>query len=317
MQTILGRLLCSERGEFGEEEAQTDDTATAPEQDAGTGDAQPEDTSSAAPEGVQSDATPDVREDFAAAEESLDPRKLDPALQPIFKRMQGVYTKRMQEIAEIRDRAQEIDRFWNDASFAEQTLRNWAGRNGYQLSRNGQPVAQQQAPQQGGKAPEFLVEAFKKNLQPELQWMAQPQADAMWAAMSGMLEPVLQQQQQQTRQQKEAEWEKHAGALAEVAPGWEEHEEAMGDLFDFLKSDQLFHPTYGSKIQMLYDLATARAASLKQAQARVAAAGKNRVTSGRPVVPAKSSVEDDILKASTKDAWEMAKRAALAKHKSR
>lgn len=314
---ILKDLLWSERGEIGE----TGDTDAAPEQSVGTVetvDNVDHDLSPAQDDtAVQPDQTPQgQRDDFLATEENLDPRKLDPALQPIFKRMQGVYTKRMQEIAEIRDRAQQVDRFYNDRDFAQQTLVQWAAQNGYQLTPiNGQAQGQRIQPQHQGDAPTFLVEQFKANLQPELQWMAEPLAKAMQASMQGMLQPVLQQHEQQTKAQRASEWDKYANDLGEVAPGWEEHEGAMGDLYDFLRSDSLHHPTYGSKIQMLYDLATARAASLKQAQQRVASAGKNRVTTSRPTGQRPASVEDEILKANTQDAWALAKKNALAQHK--
>lgn len=313
---ILKDLLWSERGEIGD--AGGDDAA--PEQSVGTVetvDNVDHDLTPGSDTEVQPEQTPQgQRDDFLATEENLDPRKLDPALQPIFKRMQGVYTKRMQEIAEIRDRAQQVDRFYNDRNFAQETLVRWAAQNGYQLTPiNGQTQGQPRlTPAQQGDTPTFLVEQFKANLQPELQWMAEPLAKAMQASMQGMLQPVLQQHEQQTKQQRASEWDKHANELGEVAPGWEEHEGAMGDLFDFMRSDSLYHPTYGSKIQMLYDLATARAASMKQAQARVASAAKNRVSSSRPSgKPA--SVEDEILKASNQDAWAIAKRNALAMHK--
>jgi hypothetical protein len=259
------------------------------------------------------DQTPD-EETFLAGDENLDPRKLDPSLQPIFKRMQGVYTKRMQEFAEIRDRSAEVDRFYNDPTFAQQAVLNWATQNGYQIiPPNGQAAPTQQATAQG-ETPAYLIEAFKKNLAPELQWLAEPQAKAMWTAMQGMLDPVLKQQQVHSRQARESEWQKHADALGEVAPGWEEHEDTMGELFDFLQSDALHHPKHGSKLQMLYDLATARAASMKQATQRVASAGKNRVTSSRPVTR-QPSVEDEILKADSQRAWEIAKRDALGRYK--
>ncbi len=318
MKDLIESLFLSERGEVGDETV-ADDTTLAPETDEGTVDVAEESTTTDNPE-QQSDATTQAqRDDFLATEENLDPRKLDPALQPIFKRMQGVYTKRMQDIAEIRDKAATVDKFYTDPNFAQQTILQWATQNGYQITPvNGQRPAQQgQQAQQGDAPPAYLVEAFKQKLAPELQWMAEPQAAAMWSAMQGMLQPVLEQNQVRGRQEREGEWNKHAQSLSEVAPGWEEHEDAMGELFDFLKSDNLHHPTYGSKIQMLYDLATARSASLKQAQQRVANAGKNRVSSSRPTGNRANSVEDDILKAKPQDAWELAKKHALSQHKPR
>lgn len=317
LELTLKRLFLSERGEVGEGETAEPTSDAAPEQEAqGTGESEP--VSQEGTDVTQADQTPS-EEHFLTGEENLDPRKLDPALQPIFKRMQGVYTKRMQDIAEIRDRAAEVDRFYNDQAFAQQAVLQWASQNGYTITPPG-GQQQQQQPQQA-EVPAYLIEAFKNNLAPELQWLAEPQAKAMWTAMQGMLQPVLSRQeeaakleQQRTMQARETEWQKHAETLAETAPGWEDHEDVMGELFDFLKGDELHHPTYGSKLQMLYDLATARAASLKQAQQRVANAGKNRVTSGRPVSRT-GNVEEDVLKASTQDAWKLARQHALSQFK--
>lgn len=287
----------------------------------GTGDVStPSDSGSTELENTQpeaaADATQGQEETFLTGDE-LDPRKLDQALQPIFKRMQSAYTKRMQQIAGIREKAEVVDRFYQDPAFAQQTLQAWAQQNGYQIvPANGQ-ARTSQGTQAQGDVPAYLVDAFKQNLAPELQWMAEPQAKAMWASMQGMLAPVFQQQQQQSVQQRQVEWDKHAQELANVAPGWEEQEDAMGELFDFLSDrSALSHPKYGSKLQMLYDLATAKAASLKQATQRVSNAGKNRVTSGRPTGAAgKPNLESEITKMSTEDAWKAIRKAALAQHK--
>lgn len=309
----LFSLFLSERGEVGDDEA-----ANAPEKDQGTGavaqDAPlTEDTSAqSAADATQGEAT------FLTGEENLDPRKLPPELQPIFKKMQGVYTKRMQSLAEIRDKAEAVDKFYNDRAFAEQTLNNWAAQNGFRVTPINGADAKAVAPGQAGKqtdVPAFMVDAFKEHLSPELHWMAEPQAKAVWGAMQGMLAPVLQQQEQAAQQAKQQEWEQYAEELTQVAPGWEEFENEMEEIYDFFQSKNLRHPKFGSKIQMLYDLATARAASLKQATQRVTDATKNRVTSGR--APARGpSIEQEVAKApSTQDAWKLAVKHAMAQHR--
>ena len=256
-----------------------------------------------------------AEETFLDGDGNLDPRKLAPELQPIFKKMQGAYTKRMQAISEIREKASVVDRFYSDPQFAQQTLAQWAYQNGYQLTPANAAQMQQARTQQQGNAPAFLVDAFKQNLQPELHWMAEPLANAMQASMQGMLQPAFQQQQAQVQQAREKDWDRSAEELAGVAPGWEEHEDTMGELFDFMRSPDQYHPVFGSKLQMLYDLATARAATLKQTQQRVAAAGKNRVSSSNRPAGNRPSIEQEISKASTKDAWAKAVQYALSQHK--
>jgi hypothetical protein len=321
VEKLLDRLfdlLRSERGEFGDG---ANDTSNAPDTDQSTG----TDDVTDAPSNVDTSLSPPAdatqgtqgtptsqEETFVTGDENLDPRKLDPALQPIFKRMQAAYTKRMQSVASIQEKAQIVDRFYNDAEFARQTLAQWAQQNGYQLTQaNGQAQPQQRA--QAGDVPAYLVEAYKANLDPALHWMAEPQAKAMWESMQRMLAPVFQQNEQMTQKARETEWQRTADELAELAPGWEEHEDTMGELFDFMRSKELVHPTFGSKLQMLYDLATAKAASLKQAQGRVAQAGKNRVSSSRGT-SSRPNIDQDIRKASTQDAWKLAVKHAMAQH---
>ena len=259
-------------------------------------------------------ATTQAEDTFLSASD-LDPRKLPPELQPIFKRMQGVYTKKSQELASIREKAEVVDRFYGDRDFAQQTLVQWAAQNGFQLL----PINGGQAPQaaQGAKAggipPAALVDAFKNNLAPELQWMAEPMAAAMGQSMQSMLSPVLQQQQAAQSEARVQEWNKYAGELTGIAPGWEEHEDTMSELFDFFGSPAQFHPKYGSKLEMLYTLATGKAAAMKQATDRVNSAAKNRVSSGRGGGDSRPTIVDSIAKAKTSnDAWELAKRHALA-----
>ena len=277
--------------------------------------AAPATTETAAPTTDGTQGQQQAEETFLDGDGNLDPRKLDAALQPIFKRMQAAYTKRMQGVAEIREKAAVVDRFYNDANFAHQTLAQWAAQNGYTLAPVGAGQQQPQARGGNANAPAFLVEQFKANLQPELHWMAEPLANAMAASMQGMLAPVFQQQTAQQQQAREKDWDKSAAELSGVAPGWEEQEDAMSELFDFMRSPEQYHPTYGSKLQMLYDLATAKAASLKKAQARVAQAGKNLPTSTARSGRSGAGIEDQIRKASSKDAWAMAVKHALSQHK--
>jgi len=307
----MKRLICSERGELGEEEPTTE---TAPEQIEGTGetqDAVPEQALGTDP-AQAADAT-QGEETFLTGEENLDPRKLPPEVQPIFKRMQAVYTKRMQNFAEIRDKASVVDRFYNDPGFAQQTLLGWAAQNGFQLvpvGQQGQPGAQTTNGAQ--KAPSTLVEAVKSNLPQELQWMAEPLAAAQAQAMQQMLSPVLQQQTAQQQQARVAEWDRYADELRGVAPGWEEHEDVMSEIYDFFTGPQLHHPKYGSKLEMLYNLATAKAAAIKTATDRVNAAAKNRASSGRTGVPKSPTLDNQVASARTsQDAWEIAKQHAL------
>ena len=86
----------------------------------------------------------------------------------------------------LQQKAEIVDRFYNDRNFAQQTLVQWAAQNGYQLLPLGQQAnGQQQATQQQGqgiKAPPELVELVKQQFPPELQWLAEAQANAQGVA---------------------------------------------------------------------------------------------------------------------------------------
>ena len=316
MLQFLRQYLSSEKGEIGDEpietQAASDETGTSePVQDADPFHPVTQDATDTGQ--TQAAATQGQEETFLTTSD-LDPRKLPPELQPIFKRMQGVYTKRMQDMAAAREKAEIVDRFYGDEQFAKQTLIEWAARNGYQLAPlNGatQGTQQGQPGQQQAQPPPQLVEAFKANLTPELAWMAEPMAAAMGQSLQQLLSPVLQQQQVQQQQARIQEFEKYADDLRGVAPGWEEHEDTMTEIHEFFKSPQMFHPKFGSKIEMIYNLATSKAAAMKQATDRVNAAAKNRVSSGR-TVSQQVSGQDAMLKANKQDAWQLAINAAKA-----
>jgi len=212
---------------------------------------------------------------------TLDPTKLPPELQPIFKKMQGAYTKKMQDAASLREKASVVDKFYQDRNYAFQTLAQWAAQNGYSVVPVGQqpPDAQRQQQFQGAGIDKVLAE----HLPPELAWMAEPQAKAVQAAVQQMLAPVVQalqqNQQTQSRAYAEREWDKLASELSDTNPGWEEHEEAMSEVLDFLQGSALSHPRFGSKHKLLYDIVTNGAASQAAVTKRMNQAVKNRPAS--------------------------------------
>ena len=258
-------------------------------------------------------AQQEAQEHFLAGS-TLDPTKLPPEMQPIFKRMQGAYTKKMQDAAALREKASVVDRFYQDRDYAFQTLAQWAAQNGYQIAPVGQ-LQQQQRQAQQAPAADQITEAIKAKLPPELQWMADSQAPAIQAAVQQMLAPVVQQlaqsQQAQSRQYAEREWDKLAAELSEKAPGWEQHEEDMCELLDFLTSNNMSHPRYGSKHQILYDLVTKNAAAQADVTRRMNQAVKNRPSSGVSTRNATSNFQDRIRSAkSAQDAFRLAVQAA-------
>lgn len=248
---------------------------------------------------------------------TLDPRQLPPEIQPIFKRMQAAYTKKMQEAANWRQKAETVDKFYTDPQYAFQTLAQWAANNGYTIAPVGSQAAQTIASQQKSAAASAVAETIKQNLPDELKWMADSMGPALDQAVQGavqkMLQPLAQQAQQQQYQVQSQEWDSHAAKLSEVAPGWEEHEGAMGEILDFLQGSQLNHPKYGSKLQVLYNLATGNAAATAQVAKRFTQAAKNRPSSGMTTGRTSSNLADRIRNTKrSSDAFRLAAEAADA-----
>lgn len=244
---------------------------------------------------------------------NLDPTKLPPEIQPIFKRMQGAYTRKMQEIAKVREQAGIVERFRNDRDFAFQQVAQWATQNGYSIAPVGQQ-GQQQAQQgyrQQAPVNTRLVEAIKSNLPPELQWMAEAQAPALMAATQELLQPLFQHTQQQQRQYSEQEYDTLASELSNTAPGWEEHEGQMSELLEFMQGSQMRHPKFGSKHQLLYNLVTGNAAATAQVTKRMQASVKNRPSSGVSTGRTVNNLSDRIRTAkNSQDAFRLAAQAA-------
>jgi hypothetical protein len=249
---------------------------------------------------------------------TLDPTKLPPEIQPIFKKMQGAYTKKMQEAARWREHSEMVERFQNDRDYGFQTVAQWAARNGYSIAPVGQQHPQPQAQptyQRPGQPDPGIVEAIKANLPPELQWMAESTAPAIQQAVNQMLAPLAQQLQQNQagvqRQVMEREWDDLASQLSDVAPGWEEHEPQMTELLNFFQGSTMKHPKFGSKHQLLYNLVTGNAAATAQVTKRMQQAATNRPSSGITTGRTTTNLVDRIRATkSSQDAFKLAAQAA-------
>jgi hypothetical protein len=268
---------------------------------------------------TQADALPaQAQEQTFADGSNLDPRKLPPEVQPIFKAMQAAYTKKMQGLAEVQKQAALVDRFYSDPSFADQTLQQWAAQRGYQIVPQGQQ-AQQRGSGQPGQVNQQIVEDLKQSLTPELQWMA----DALGPALSNVLsqqmrqviQPLNQYQQKQALAQRESEYDRHAEELSGQIPHWQEHEDTMAEINAFLMSPSMSHPKFGNKLQLLYNAATANAASMAKATQRMSDAVKNRSTQARNGSRPAPDIAKTVASAKTsEDAFAAAARFARQKH---
>lgn len=308
---LLG-ILRDERGQVGE----TQDGGTTGGEQGGEGETSEE------PGSTETVTTPEpgTTEGGEAAktgaqqqvESFIDPKDLPAEIKPHWSRMHRAYTKFLTGKKELEEKAQLVDRFYSDTNFRRETLRQWAMQDGMAF-----PQAQGQNGQAAtvsGDVPAQYVEMAKASLPPELQWMAESQAKLSYAIgkamVSDALKPYEEKTQQTTKAQRAEQYDTLAAQLSETIPGWEEYEDDMGELHSFLQSDQMQHKRFGSKLKLLYDVVTKNAAATQTATKRLAAAGKNRTTSGQQVRTIDNS-DDRIRKAKTNDdAWALAMQKA-------
>jgi hypothetical protein len=263
----------------------------------------------------QAHASGETSQHQETEENFIDPKDLPDEIKPHWKRMHREYNKRLKDIKDLKSKASTYDRFYNDSAFADQVLQEWANRNGFTLTRSGEVKPTQQSQQQA-KAPPELVEHVKSQLSPELQWMAESQANSIWAAQQMMLAPLQRQQQERQLEARNAEYDKYAEELSETAPEWEDKEEEMTDLLHFLNGSEMNHKKYGNKLSLLYNVVTGNAAAISQATKRMVAGVKNKNTNGnRNTTRTSPNLAERIKKANNRDAWDMAVQAALDQEK--
>jgi ribosomal protein L29 len=260
---------------------ETEETPT-PEPDVETPAATPEDTPPAKPP-VE---TPAAEEFRTMTDEEI--KALPPELQneakALRKRFQSAYTKKTMDLAEIRRKADFMDRFDSDPALQEQVIQQVLSRRQPAATS---PTAASPVAQTG--PPAALVEMAKKSLPPEMQWMADSQANFGWqliqAVQSNMVQPL---QQTLTTMQKAKQEQEYLGVLghfADANPGWEDKEDDMVEVLEFLKSPALTHKRWGSKHDLLYRLAQGDKAedaavqkSIEKTAAKVQSRGAERST---------------------------------------
>jgi ribosomal protein L29 len=229
------------------------------------------------------------------------------------KRFQAAYTKKTMDLAEIRRKAEIVDRFDSDPTFQDQVIR--------QIQSSRQPTRQSATQQPSTPShtgpPAALVEMARQSLPPEMQWMAEAQAKFGWqivqAVQANMIQPLQQNLSQVQQQRQEKEYLDVLNDFSGRNPGWEEKEDDMVDVLEFIKSPALTSPRWGSKHDLLYRLAQGtelEANAVQKTIERTAQAVKSRsvVSSGAGRGTA-SNIEDRIRdrKISNDTAWDLIK----------
>ena len=100
--------------------------------------------------------------------------------------------------------------------------------------------------------------------------------------------------------------------MTEKYPGWEQHESEMTKLNSWLQSDSLSHPLYGSKLEILYKMATDQATSISEAAKRLNAAGRNRTSSSQVTLRSAPNIFKQVREAkNSNEAWDAAAKFAI------
>lgn len=250
-------------------------------------------------------------ESFVSDEDLINKVRADPALNQIYQKLQGAYTRKTQGIAELRNQAAIVQRFNADPEFARHTIQQRAQQLGFSLGQSG--------PQNGTSAggsktvPPELIEAYKTNLSPELQWMASTLAAAQHAGMQMALQPLAQQQAQTTQSTRDSEYESMAAQLSEKAPGWEQHEDDMTNLLQYLQSPKMSDRRWGNKLELLHRLTAGDGQATAEAARRMGQAAKSRAVAGSPMAAQTVNIAEQVRKPkNNQEAWDIAAKHAVA-----
>jgi len=307
MNWILARIakfLFNEKGEV-------------PETPADGGD-EPGPTLEPSPE--PSEEAPGASQARPAEESFIDPASLPEELKPHWKRMHGSYTKFKQSEKQLRQQAEMVARFNTDPEFARATMLQRAAEMGFQLvpfGSNGQQQVVTQR-QRAGNTPQQFLELAQSKLPPELHWMAPSIAESAHAIVQAALEPLVKQQRDHTTQARDREYDDHEAKLSEKHPGWEEHEDTMDKLLKWWQSDSLSHPMFGSKLELLYKMATDQASSVSEATRRINGAVRNRSSSSQTTSSGAPNIVKRVREAkSNEEAWDTATKYAVEQVKGR
>jgi len=247
---------------------------------------------------------------FLTDQQIMEQVRANPALNHIFTKMQGAYTRKTQGIAKVRDAASTVERFNSDPDFARQTILQRAAQLGMHVG--GQQAATPQA-QASAQVPSELVESVRGQLGDELKWMAPMLAASQWAGMQYALGPIKQQQADTMRTTFDQQFDQLADSLSEKAPGWEQHEDDMDGLLAFLKSDKMTDRRWGSKLELLYRAVVGPGMATAQAAQRMAQAGRNKVSTGQATATAPPDISAQVRSPKNmQDAWDIAAKHAVS-----
>src|SRR5207249_679461 len=122
---------------------------------------------------------------------------------------------------------------------------------------------------------------------------------------------IIEKQNADIRNRREADYEKLAEELSGKVPDWQAHEEEMTEVLQFIASDKLTHPVWGSKLDLLHNIVTKNSAATQEAIRRMSNAGRQRTVTGRAETQTQTNLPEIVKKGTMQDAWDAASKAAM------
>jgi hypothetical protein len=244
---------------------------------------------------------------------------------PNYKYWQAAYTQTRQREraqygkveAEHKQYGDVLRNFYQDDAYALQVLRQRFPQLANQLSLSGGTPGQAAAntPSRGQQSSP-VVQLLEQSLGEDLAFLAPRLGPVLEQVIQHGIRSGLAPIEQQTQQQRATERKRQEDALLSSMdsdyPGWEgRYGNDMKELDAFLASDELTHPKWGNKYQLLYRLANSDHARVDAVRS-IGEAARNRQTTGRPGRQSQPDPTQDILKAKTNsDAFRLAAEAAM------
>lgn len=260
----------------------------------------------------------DGRDDGQDPQETfIDPAQLPPEMQGHFRRMQASFTKARQrdraQLKSFEQKAQLVDRFYQDPSYALQVIQQLAPHLGVQLTPlDGSPGPRGQGTRPAQANQGDLESEFQQELGSDLGFMARPLArifnrleQVVEARVKSALQPYERLTAQQRRETQEMDRERSVARMDSRFPGWEQHEADMQALDAFLRSGREFHPRFGSRQEALYALVsngngTARVAAVRD----LSRTARRKTTTSRAGRRSTPNLSQQIVEAGRKKGWD-------------
>jgi hypothetical protein len=180
------------------------------------------------------------------------------------------------ELAQLRSRAEMVERFYGDPTYARQIITQMAPQLGLQVGAP--PAPPPQVPQQPPVTERDLA-ILRENLGPDLAFLAPQMARAMAAMLEDRTAPLRERQHDAMVQQRTSDYARAAQSMDQEMPGWVQHENDMVGILQFIteaaNGGPLMHPRYGSALKLLHTLATGNAQATAQVARRQAEAARS------------------------------------------